>query len=55
MSNRVLVETDIPKLLETLVACSHKWEELGIALGLPSYVREQCRHDSFNDQSNITR
>ena len=38
----------ITKLMETLVPCSHKWEEIGIALGLPHNVMEECRCRSSN-------
>ena len=38
-------ESHIPCLIEVLVEASHKWEELGIAIGLPRYVISQCKHD----------
>ena len=41
----LLSDDDIPRLLEALVEVSDKWEVLGIAVGLPKHVREQCRHD----------
>ena len=40
-----LTERDIPGLVKLIVSGSHKWEEIGIALGLPRYVREECRKD----------
>ena len=41
----LLSESDIPCLMEVLVEASHKWEELGIAIGLPRHVISQCKHD----------
>ena len=41
----LLSESDIPCLMEVLVEASHKWEELGIAIGLPRRVISQCKHD----------
>ena len=38
-------EGDIPFLMEVLVEASHKWEVLGIAIGLPRHVISQCKHD----------
>jgi len=35
-------EKDIPSLLET-ISEYYKWEEIGIALGLPKSEREECR------------
>ena len=42
-SGYILKHTDVPHLVKCLTSMSHKWEELGIALGLPPNVREQCR------------
>ena len=39
-----LTERDIPGLVKLIVSGRHKWEEIGIALGLPGYVREECRN-----------
>ena len=41
----LLSESHIPCLIEVLVEASHKWEELGIAIGLPKHVISQCKHD----------
>ena len=41
----LLSESHIPCLMEVLVEASHKWEELGIAIGLPRRVISQCKHD----------
>ena len=41
----LLSESHIPCLMEVLVEASHKWEELGIAIGLPRHVISQCKHD----------
>ena len=49
MSDRVLFERDIYLLVQTLAEYSHKWEELGIALGLHSYLIEECRQGSTNE------
>ena len=38
----------ITKLMEIIVPCSHKWEEIGIALGLPRNVMEECRSGNSN-------
>ena len=43
--DNLLSESDIPCLLEILVKASHKWEELGIAIGLPRHVISQYKHD----------
>ena len=53
----VLQERDIHLLLNILAVTSHKWEELGTALGLPKNVREQSRQDRNNilSLSNILR
>ena len=41
----LLSESHILCLMEVLVEVSHKWEELGIAIGLPRHVIGQCKHD----------
>ena len=41
----LLNESHIRCLMEVLVEVSHKWEELGIAIGLPRHVISQCKHD----------
>ena len=41
----LLSESHIPCLMEVLVETSHKWEVLGIAIGLPRHVISQCKHD----------
>ncbi len=42
----IITEDLIPELSGALVEMSDKWDELGIAVKLPRYVRKQCRHDS---------
>ena len=37
-----LSEKDVQKLVNDIVSGSYKWEEIGIALGLPKYVRAEC-------------
>ena len=49
MSDRVLDIRDIFLLVHNLAEYSHKWEELGIALGLPRSLIEECRHGSSNE------
>ena len=44
----ILTKTHAPILTEFLISCSHKWEELGIALHLPEYIIEECRNASNN-------
>ncbi len=39
---------DVSDLAELIVAASHKWEEIGVALGVPEYVREECRSAGSN-------
>ena len=34
---------DIPFLMESLATISDKWQEIGIALGLPSHILSDCR------------
>ena len=38
-----LTEKDVPYLVKLLVSGSHRWELIGIALGVPEYVRDECR------------
>ena len=38
-----LTEKDVPHLVKLLVSGSHKSELIGIALGVPEYVRDECR------------
>ena len=49
-----LTESDIPVVVELIVSSSHKWEEIGIALGLPEYVRDEFKNDVSNP-SKLTR
>ena len=44
-----LTEADVPFLVEALVQCSYRWEELGIALHLPRHVLEECRSCTSNN------
>ena len=37
-----LTEKDVPDLVKLLVSGSHKSELIGIALGVPEYVRDEC-------------
>ena len=48
-------EKDVPYLVELLVSGSHRWELIGIALGLPEYVRYECIYhiDSPSKLSHI--
>ena len=39
---------DVRILIELLISGSHKWEEIGIAIGLPVYVRDDCGKGSRN-------
>ena len=43
ISTVILSFEDIPYLTEVLCKCSHKWEELGIALQLPEHELAECR------------
>ena len=43
-----LEDHDLPVLMESLVKCAHQWEVIGIALGLPTEVLEECRNGSCN-------
>ena len=47
-SSFVLREVHIPNLVTLLADCTHKWEEIGIALGLPINTLEECRNGSSN-------
>ena len=49
-----LTEKDVPYLVELLVSGSHKWELIGIALGVPEYVRDKCSCHRDNP-SNLSR
>ena len=37
-----LTEKVVPYLVNLLVSGSHRWEAIGIALGVPEYVRDEC-------------
>ena len=39
---------DVPILITCLIQCSHKWEELGIAVGLPTHARRECGNAASN-------
>ena len=39
---------DVPILITCLIQCSHKWEELGIAVGLPTHARIECGNAPSN-------
>ena len=43
-----LTERDVPDLVNLIVSGSHKWEEIGVALGLPEYIRDECRNVRSN-------
>ena len=43
-SDTCLTDKDIPLVVELVESGSHKWEEICIALGLPTNVREECRN-----------
>ena len=45
----LLAEAHLSMLTEALVRCSYKWEELGIALGLPRHVLEECGEGRSNE------
>ena len=47
-SDTCLTDKDIPLVVELVVSGSHKWEEIGIAFGLPSHVREECKNAGNN-------
>ncbi len=51
----LLVEEDIPDLVESLVSGSHLWDAIGIALNLPKHKREDCGEgkENVNRLSNI--
>ena len=38
----------IPLLTEVLADCTHKWEEIGMALGLSKSIIEDSRHGTSN-------
>ena len=50
-----LTEKDVPYLVKLLVSGSHRWEAIGIALGVPEYVRYECIYhiDSASKLSHI--
>ena len=50
---RQLVEQDVPGLVECLVHGSYKWEEIGVALGLPEYRRDDC--SKGNNEIKLTK
>ena len=39
----LLLEEHVKPLMKILAGVTHKWEELGIALGMPEAVLEDCR------------
>ena len=41
-----LSEDDVPTLMDSLVEVSNKWEEIGIALGLPRHTISECKGSS---------
>ena len=41
-----LSEVDVPILMDSLVEVSNKWEEIGIALGLPRHSISECKGSS---------
>ena len=43
-----LTEKDVPSLVKLLVSGSHRWEAIGIALGVPEYVRDECSYHRDN-------
>ncbi len=47
-----LVTKDVPYLVKSLVLCSHLWEEIGIALDIPEYKRDDCKR---NSEKNVIR
>ena len=47
-SDTCLTDKDIPQVVELVESGSHKWEEICIALGLPTNVREECRNAGNN-------
>ena len=47
-SDTCLTDKDIPLVVELVESGSHKWEEICIALGLPTNVREECRNAGNN-------
>ena len=47
-SDTCLTDRDIPLVVELVGYGSYKWEEICIALGLPTNVREECRNAGNN-------
>ena len=43
-----LTEKDVPYLVKVLVSGSCKWNVIGIALGVPEYVRDECSYHRDN-------
>ncbi len=43
---------DVPYFVKSLVLCSHLWEEIGIALDIPEYKRDDCKR---NSEKNVIR
>ena len=43
-----LYSDDVSILITCLIQCSHKWEELGIAVGLPTHARIECGNAASN-------
>ncbi len=39
---------DVPHIVELLITGSHKWEEIGLALGLPEYITDECKYARSN-------
>ena len=52
ISDYKLCEQDVSLLTEFLVECSHRWEELGIALRLLQHQIEECRK-GFSNQIRL--
>ena len=48
-----LEDRDLPFLIEFLVKCAHQWQEIGIALGLPIDVLEECRNGSSTNKIKL--
>ena len=55
VGNIYLTEKDVPDLVELIVSGSHKWEEIGIAIGLPEYKRDECRNGNRSNPSKLTK
>ena len=43
-----LTAKNVPYLVKLLASGSHRWELIGIALGVPEYVRDECRDCRYN-------